>query len=67
MQRRIARNDWLLPVVMAFDTLLIMSMVDGIFFHARMVMLVAFVNAVALALPWCGQPWHRAGGHPDFC
>ena len=51
MQRRAARNDWLLPAMMAFDTLLIMSMVDGVFYHARLVMWVALVNVVALAAP----------------
>jgi exopolysaccharide production protein ExoQ len=47
-QRRLAQHDWLLPIAMAFDTLLIMSMVDGVFYHARMVMLVALVTVVAL-------------------
>lgn len=48
MQHRTTQNAWLLPVAMAFDTLLIMSMVDGVFFHARIIMLVALMNAVAL-------------------
>lgn len=51
MQRRAARNDWLLPAAMAFDTMLIMAMVDGVFYHAQLVMLVALVNVVALAAP----------------
>lgn len=48
MRRRMARHDWLLPVAMALDALLIMSMADGVFYHARMVMLVVLVTVVAL-------------------
>lgn len=51
MQRRTARSEWLLPAAMAFDALLIMAMVDGVFYHARLVMLVMQVGAVALAAP----------------
>ncbi len=50
-QRRVAKHDWGLPVAMAFDALLIMSMVDGVFYHARRVMLVALVTVVALKVP----------------
>lgn len=51
MQHRGAGNPWLLPVLMAFDTLLIMSLVDGVFYHVRMIMLVALLGAVALRVP----------------
>jgi O-antigen ligase len=49
--RRFVQQVWLLPVAMAFDALLIMSMADGVFYHARMVMLVALVTTVALKVP----------------
>ena len=51
LQRRGAQNGWMLPLLMAFDTLLIMSLVDGVFYHARLLMLVALVSAAALRAP----------------
>lgn len=48
LQRSGAQNGWMLPLLMAFDTLLIMSLVDGVFYHARLLMLVALVSTVAL-------------------
>lgn len=51
MQRRVVRQGWLLPLAMALDALLIMSMADGVFYHARMVMLVALVAVLALRAP----------------
>ena len=48
LQRRGAQNGWMLPLQMAFDTLLIMSLVDGVFYHARLVMLGALVVATSL-------------------
>lgn len=51
LQRRGAQNDWMLPLLMAFDTLLIMSLVDGVFYHARLVMLVTLVGATSLRAP----------------
>lgn len=56
MNRRGRDNAWLLPALMAFDALLVMSMVDGILFHARMIMLVAFVAVIALARPAHQRP-----------
>jgi exopolysaccharide production protein ExoQ len=51
LQRRGAQNGWMLPLLMAFDTLLIMSLVDGVFYHARLLMLVALISAAALRAP----------------
>ena len=56
MQQRVAGNDWLLPIAMAFDALLIMSLVDGVFYHARLVMLVALMNAVAGRSLYTAEP-----------
>ena len=51
LQRRGAQSGWMLPLLMAFDTLLIMSLVDGVFYHARLVMLVTLVGATSLRAP----------------
>ncbi|MBB3475337.1 O-antigen ligase [Sphingomonas sp. BK345] len=51
VQRRDRARENILPLQMALDALLIMSLVDGVFYHARLVMLVALVAAVALSAP----------------
>ncbi len=48
LQKRGGQNRWMLPLLMAFDALLIMSLVDGVFYHARLLMLIALMNAMAL-------------------
>lgn len=56
LQRRGAQSGWMLPLLMAFDTLLIMSLVDGVFYHARLVMLVTLVGATSLRAPQAQRP-----------
>lgn len=49
MQRGARHTPDLLPVLMAFDAMLIMSLVDGVFFHARLMMMVVTLGAIALS------------------
>ena len=56
LQRRGAQNGWMLPLLMAFDALLIMSLVDGVFYHARLVMLVTLLGATSLRAPQAQRP-----------
>jgi O-antigen ligase len=52
-----------LPFVMAFDTLLIMSMVDGVFFHARLIMLAVIIATFGLAA--CSGRGRALAGAPE--
>ncbi|MBB3693771.1 O-antigen ligase [Sphingomonas sp. BK580] len=49
LRRRGEAHGWLLPLLMATDALLIMSFVDGVYFHARLLMLVGVLHAIGLA------------------
>ncbi|WP_277980477.1 O-antigen ligase family protein [Sphingomonas phyllosphaerae] len=48
LQHRGRGRSELLPILMAVDALLIMSLVDGVFFHARLVMMVAVMVVMGL-------------------